>query len=266
MPFNNSDMAVPSPPFEGNEGGIYGLIGFPLSHSFSKSYFSEKFIRESIPAEYVNFEIEAIEKIEEIVLTHPNLKGLNVTIPYKEKVIPLLETLSDEADTIQAVNVVKIERTNAHPKLTGFNTDYIGFRDSLQPLLDKTTHRKALILGTGGASKAVAFALHQLDMEATFVSRTAHENHLSYPDLNASVMQEHTVIINTTPLGTYPHTETCPDIPYLLLTPHHIAYDLVYNPSETLFLQKAKKKGAIIKNGLEMLQLQAEAAWKIWNA
>jgi shikimate dehydrogenase len=243
----------------------YGLIGFPLKHSFSAKFFTEKFRREGIDAEYLNFEIENIEDLPHIILHNRQLKGLNVTIPYKEKVISFLDDISPEAEKIGAVNVIKVERKPGF-RLTGYNTDYTGFRQSLTPLLHGgVSHRKALILGSGGASKAVARALTDMRIEWRCVSRTPGSGRLAYSDLSPAVIAEHTLIINASPVGTFPETDCCPAIPYEPLTPHHLLYDLVYNPEETLFLQKGKAQGATVKNGREMLELQALAAWKIWN-
>lgn len=246
----------------------YGLIGFPLKHSFSSKFFTEKFEREHIDAEYLNFEIEDILKIREVILFNQHLKGLNVTIPYKEQVIPFLDKMSPEAEKIGAVNVIDIERKSGDMyfhKLTGYNTDYIGFKKSLVPLLDHPVHTKALILGTGGASKAVAQALTDLDLEWKYVSRTSGQNKYTYNDLNAEIMDTYKVIVNASPVGTFPHTDECPGIPYRYVTPQHILYDLVYNPVKTLFLKKGKEQGATVKNGAEMLELQALAAWEIWT-
>ena len=239
----------------------YGLIGFPLAHSFSRQFFTKKFQRERIDAEYLNFEIEDISRIREIVCKHPQLKGLNVTIPHKESVIPFLDDISEEAKKISAVNAIKIK----HNQLIGYNTDYIGFKNSISPLLRPEIHQRALILGTGGASKAVAQALTDLGLEWKYVSRTKNENYFTYNELTSDVLSEYTVIINASPIGTFPNVSECPQIPYEFLTPRHLLYDLVYNPAETLFLKKGKEKGAIIKNGLEMLELQALAAWEIFN-
>ena len=240
----------------------YGLIGFPLAHSFSHRFFTEKFRNEQIDAEYLNFEIEDVSHICEIVRNNPQLKGLNVTIPHKESVIPFLDEISDEAKKIGAVNTIKID----NGKLIGFNTDYIGFKNSISPLLHPDTHQCALILGTGGASKAVAHALSDLGLEWKYVSRTKNGNRLTYSELNSEILSHYTVIINTSPVGTFPKIDECPPIPYEYLTPSHLLYDLVYNPAETLFLKKGKERGAVFKNGLEMLELQALEAWKIWNS
>lgn len=242
---------------------LYGLIGHPLGHSFSKDFFNQKFQSENIDAQYLNFDIPTIELLNE-VLTRQQIKGLNVTIPYKEKVIPFLDELSEEAKSIGAVNVIKVYQQENKIRLKGFNTDVIGFTESLQPLLNPT-HKKALILGTGGASKAVQFGLQQLNIETLFVSRRSCDNTLIYSQLTPKVMKEHTVVINCTPVGMHPHTDECPEIPYEFIGEGHILYDLVYNPEETLFLKKGKAVGATTKNGLEMLLLQAKAAWNIWT-
>lgn len=242
----------------------YGLIGFPLGHSFSRSYFNERFRKEKINAEYLNFEISTIENFPDILKNNPSLKGLNVTIPYKEKIIPYLDELSLEASTIKAVNVIKIARNNDKTKLIGHNTDVIGFTQSLKPLL-KPHHTKALVLGTGGASKAVCHGLNLLGIDYQYVSRNESETAISYEQLTPQIMAEHKIIVNCTPIGMYPHTEECPNIPYRLLTPNHLLFDLIYNPDVTLFMQKGIQQGAIAKNGLEMLRLQAIAAWEIWQ-
>lgn len=247
----------------------YGLIGYPLAHSFSARFFKEKFELEDIDAEYLNFEIDDILDIRRVILFNQDLKGLNVTIPYKEKVIPFLNKLSPEAEAIGAVNTIKINRLEGDMyfyELTGYNTDYIGFKNSLEPLLKPEVHKSALILGTGGASKAVAFALSIMGIEWTHVSRSKSEGRISYDELSADIIYENKLIINTTPLGTYPDVNNCPDIPYSQLTEQHLLYDLVYNPEETLFLKQGKEHGAVIKNGEEMLELQALEAWKIWNS
>jgi shikimate dehydrogenase len=244
----------------------YGIIGYPLKHSFSKKFFTEKFEKEKIDAEYLNFEIADISRFTDIVQSCPALKGLNVTIPYKEKVIPFLDDLDPAAGEIGAVNVVKISRNDGKTKLTGYNSDIIGFQNSIKPLIDPSIHKKALILGTGGASKAVRGGLKNLGVEWTYVSRTPGERQLSYKDIGREVMDEYTIIVNTSPLGTYPDVDSAPDIPYNLLTEKHFLYDLVYNPAGTRFLRLGKENGAKTKNGAEMLELQARAAWKIWNS
>lgn len=242
----------------------YGLIGFPLGHSFSRSYFNERFRKERINAEYLNFEIPTIENFPDILKNNPSLKGLNVTIPYKEKIIPYLDELSIEASSIKAVNVIKIVKNNDKTELIGHNTDVIGFTQSLKPLL-KPYHAKALVLGTGGASKAVCHGLNLLGIDYQYVSRHESETAISYEQLTPQIMAEHEVIVNCTPIGMYPHTEECPNIPYEQLTPNHLLFDLIYNPDVTLFIQKGIQQGAIAKNGMEMLKLQAIAAWEIWQ-
>lgn len=243
----------------------YGLIGYPLGHSFSVGYFNEKFKAEHIDAEYLNFEIPSIDRFVEVVEEHPNLCGLNVTIPYKQQVIPFLDELDKTAAAIGAVNVIKVIRLpKGKVKLVGYNSDVIGFCQSIEPLLT-AHHTHALVLGTGGASKAVTYGLKSLGLQPVYVSRTKRENILCYNDLSPEVMAQYSVIVNTSPVGMYPKVDQCPDIPYNLLTPNHLLYDLIYNPDETLFLKKGKAHGAVTKNGLEMLLLQAFAAWNIWN-
>ena len=243
----------------------YGLIGYPLKHSFSIGFFNEKFKSEGIDAEYVNFEIPEINDFMEVIEENPNLCGLNVTIPYKEQVIPFLDELDKDTAKIGAVNVIKIIRTPKRKiKLVGYNSDIIGFSQSIQPLLQHY-HKKALILGTGGPSKAIYHGLKNLGIDSVFVSRTKKEGMLTYEELTPEVMAEHTVIVNCTPVGMYPKVDFCPAIPYELLTPNHLLYDLLYNPNITLFMKKGEEHGAVTKNGLEMLLLQAFAAWEIWN-
>ena len=238
----------------------YGLIGYPLGHSFSRRFFSEKFEAEGIDAQYLNFEIDSIERLPE-VLTTEGLRGFNVTIPYKQQIIRYLSEISDEAREIGAVNVVKILPNG---KLSGYNTDIIGFTESLRPML-RGTEKRALILGTGGASKAVFVGLKKMGIEPTYVSRSPREGQLSYADLTPELMAEYQVIVNATPLGMWPKTDAAPEIPYVSLTPNHVCFDLVYNPEQTKFMELAAGHGARVKNGLEMLHLQAIAAWKIWN-
>ena len=243
----------------------YGLIGYPLKHSFSVNYFNEKFNSEGIDAEYVNFEIPSINELPDVIKDNPNLKGLNVTIPYKEKVISYLDELDKDAQAIGAVNVIKIIRQpKGKYKLIGYNSDIIGFTESIEPLLEPH-HKKALILGTGGASKAVFHGLKNLGIEAKYVSRTPATGMLSYEELTPEIMAEYTIIVNGTPVGMYPKVDFCPDIPYEYLTPNHLLYDLLYNPNVTLFMKKGEQHGAKTKNGLEMLLLQAFAAWEIWH-
>ncbi len=243
---------------------LFGLLGCNISYSFSRQYFVEKFKKEQIKnSEYVNFDILQIEDFPSIIAKHQQtLKGMNVTIPYKLAIFPFLDKIDKKAKKIGAVNTIKITKKG---KLKGFNTDYYGFKKSLKPLLKKH-HKKALVLGTGGASKAVAFALKKLDIKFKFVSRNSkNKKIISYQELSEKIIDAHTIIINCTPVGVYPKTEELPQIPYQFLTSKHLLYDLIYNPSETTFLFKGKEQGAIIKNGLEMLELQAEKSWKIWN-
>ena len=243
---------------------IFGLIGYPLTHSFSQNYFNQKFEAENISAQYINFEIPDIGDLMEVVAEYPALSGLNVTIPYKEQVLPYLDEIDDDAKKIGAVNVIKFIRKKNSLKFKGYNSDVIGFSDSIKPLLNPQRN-KALILGTGGAAKAVMQGLLNLGVEPVYVSRTPREGVLTYSDLTPEIMAEHKVIVNTTPLGMYPHIDECPDIPYSELTPEHLCYDLLYNPDVTLFMTKAGEKGAEVKNGLEMLLLQAFVSWNIWN-
>lgn len=238
----------------------YGIIGYPLGHSFSRAFFTEKFQREHIDAEYVNFEIPSADMLPGIVQANPNLRGLNVTLPYKEAVIPMLDKLSDEAKEIGAVNVIRVR----DGRLKGFNSDIIGFMDSIRPLL-KPWHQHALVLGTGGASRAIRVGLQRLGIEWTYVSRTPAPGRLTYADLTSELMEHYQVIVNCSPVGMFPHVDACPDIPYQLLTGRHLLYDLVYNPQETLFLKRGAEHGAAVKNGLEMLHLQALASWRFWN-
>ena len=240
----------------------FGLIGKDISYSFSKKYFTEKFSKELFDdCTYENFDIPNIEEFPNVLKDNPDLKGLNVTIPYKEAIIPFLDTMSDKAFRIGAVNVIRFTKKG---NLKGYNSDWYGFKKTLEPLL-QPHHKKALILGTGGASKAVAFALDQLGIFYTFVSREATENAIDYNRINTTTFDNFQIIINCTPLGTSPNTKEFPPIPYEFFTEKHIAFDLIYNPEETQFLKKAKKKGATIKNGYEMLVFQAEKAWTIWN-
>jgi shikimate dehydrogenase len=241
----------------------FGLIGFPLGHSFSKKFFTEKFERENIDARYDLYELADISEFTELK-SKPELSGLNVTIPYKEKVMPFLDELDDTAAKIGAVNVIKFIRNNDKLILKGYNSDAIGFESSLKPFL-KPHHTKALILGTGGASKAIDYTLRKLGIETIFVSRTAKPGILTYSELTAETLSEYTVIVNASPVGTFPHSNECPDIPYQFLTDKHLLFDAVYNPTETLFLKKGKEKGVQGLNGEGMLIGQAMAAWEIWN-
>lgn len=242
----------------------YGLIGYPLVHSFSISYFNEKFESEGIDAVYENYEIPTIEQLPEVLDTNPELRGLNVTIPYKEKVISYLDSLSPEASEIGAINVIKVEHKGKKTVLKGYNSDVIGFTRSIEPLLE-SYHKKALILGTGGASKAIEFGLRSLKLETLKVSRTGKDGAIRYTDITPEMVKEYNVIVNCTPCGMFPHADECPDLPYEAMDNHTLLYDLIYNPDETLFLTKGKKQGAVIKNGLEMLLLQAFASWEFWN-
>lgn len=242
----------------------YGLVGYPLGHSFSKEYFTTFFQQEGIRAEYKNFELPAINGLPQILEEETTLQGFNVTIPYKQQVIPYLNELDAAAEAIGAVNVVKVTHCAEHIYLKGYNTDVIGFTDSIRPLL-KPHHTHALILGTGGASKAVNYALRQLGLETCFVSRSRRERMLTYEELVPEVFTKYMVIVNTTPLGTFPNTNEFPPIDYTLINDRFLLFDLVYNPVKTLFLQRGEQAGATIRNGLEMLIGQAKAAWRIWN-
>ena len=242
----------------------YGLIGYPLGHSFSVGYFNEKFSNEHINAKYINFEIPSIEDFAEVIESNPELRGLNVTTPYKEQVIPYLDSLSPEANAIGAVNVIRITRKGDKTHLKGFNSDVIGFTRSIEPLLERH-HKKALILGTGGASKAVDYGLRSLGIATKFVSRTKRPGFFTYEEITPEIIKDYNIIVNCTPLGMYPNTDVCPTLPYEAMDSHNLLYDLLYNPDETLFMQKGKEHGAITKNGLEMLLLQAFASWEFWN-
>ncbi|MBK9634646.1 MAG: shikimate dehydrogenase [Bacteroidetes bacterium] len=239
----------------------YGLIGYPLSHSFSKGYFTEKFKKEGIEnAAYETYPLEKISDFTTLLQNNPELVGLNVTIPYKEAIIPYLDELSEEAKKIGAVNTIKI----INGKKIGYNSDVVGFEKSLIQHL-KPTHNKALVLGTGGAAKAVWFVLEKLNIPYLKVSRTASENIIAYDTISIDLVKEYPLIINTTPLGMSPKLETKPDIPYQALTKNHFLYDLVYNPQTTLFLEMGQKMGATIQNGLPMLHGQAERSWELWR-
>ena len=238
----------------------FGLIGKNISYSFSRTYFTEKFKKENIDAKYYNFDLEEINQFRDVIKEMPDLQGLNVTIPYKQEIITFLDDLAPEAKEIGAVNTIKVNGN----RLTGYNTDYIGFSESIKPLL-KSHHNKALILGTGGASKAIAYAFKKLDIEYKFVSRDSGKGKLGYDDLSEEIIKDHNIIINTTPVGTFPDVEEYPEFPVENLTKKHLVYDLIYNPEITQLLALAKKQGATVKNGLKMLELQAESAWNIWN-
>lgn len=239
----------------------FGLIGYPLGHSFSKKYFEEKFAKEHLhDCVFDLFPIKEISEFKNLIGQYQNLTGLAVTIPYKEMVIPFLDNITDTAKEIGAVNCIQFE----NGKTTGYNTDVIGFEKSLKPLL-KAQHTKALILGTGGASKAVQYVLKCMGINFLLVSRTKSNNSITYEDISKEMLQTHLLIINTTPLGMSPNEEECPNILYQFLSSKHVLYDLIYKPEKTLFLQKGEQQGCVIKNGFEMLILQAEENWEIWN-
>ena len=242
----------------------YGLIGYPLGHSFSKGYFTEFFTKQAINAEYKNFELPSIELLPNILEAEKSLCGFNVTIPYKQQIFNYLDEIDEAAQTIGAVNVVKVMRKDGRQYLKGYNSDYIGFIDSIRPLLTPQ-HTHALILGTGGASKAVDYALRQLGIKTLFVSRTENEGILSYDKLTPEILKKHTIIVNTTPLGMFPKVNECPPLDFTSIGSKHLLYDVVYNPERTLFLQHGEERGATTLNGMEMLIGQAKAAWEIWN-
>jgi shikimate dehydrogenase len=244
----------------------YGLIGFPLTHSFSMQYFSEKFEREGISGcSYSNYPLEHIELLPQLIAGNEDLAGLNVTIPYKEQVIPYLDKVDDDIAQIGAVNTLKITRHGGKVSLIGYNTDVYGFSESLKPFL-KEHYRKALILGTGGASKAAAFVLGGLGFEITYVSRNPRrDGQISYAQLTPEIVAGARVIVNTSPVGMFPDINSCPAIPYDSITPDHVLFDLIYNPPETRFMALGRKMGAKVINGLQMLHLQAEKSWEIWN-
>lgn len=253
---------------------LFGLLGYPLGHSFSRAFFSDKFAREHIDAEYQNFELPSIELLPQVLDEHPNLCGLNVTLPYKQAVIPLLDELSDEARAIGAVNVIRITYPDGRRHLKGFNSDIIGFMDSIRPLL-KPHHTRALVLGTGGASRAICHGLQLLGIQWRYVSRTpqtdshptlsASNSPLSYSDLTPALLADYPVIVNCTPIGMFPKVDAAPSLAYAALSPRHLLYDLVYNPEVTLFMQQGRRFGATVKGGLEMLHRQAVASWEFWN-
>ncbi len=244
---------------------IFGLLGFPLGHSFSKAYFTEKFNTGDIDAEFVNFESDNLEQILETIKNIPSLQGFAVTIPYKEKIIPYLNYISDEAKAIGAVNSVKVEHSLSGTILTGYNTDVLGFKESLSQFMPFIP-AQALLLGTGGASKAVRYALTTLGTKVITVSRTPHSPfEIAYEQI-ASIIANSPLIVNATPVGMWPHVENCPDIPYHLLTSSHYLFDLIYNPQETEFMKRGSQQGAHVHNGLQMLYLQADYSWQLWNA
>ena len=239
----------------------FGLIGKDISYSFSKKFFTRKFINEGLNnCSYENYDINSISELLEVI-NDTKIKGLNVTIPYKESVIELLNHIDPIAKKIGAVNTIKIDKQN---KLLGYNTDYIGFKQSLESNI--SNQKRALILGTGGASKAIVYALKTLNIKTLLVSRKNREECITYEDVSNQIIKDHTIIINCTPLGTYPNIEECPKIPYEYITDRHLCYDLIYNPIKTKFLILSEKKGASIINGNEMLKNQAMESWKIWNS
>lgn len=249
---------------EKRKNKVFGLLGKNIEYSFSRGYFNEKFKKLDLEKyKYVNFDIEKIEDFQRVIAEgNENLGGMNVTIPYKQEVLNYLDSLDETAKEIGAVNTIKFTKSG---DLKGFNSDVVGFEKSFFPLIEKH-HKKALILGTGGASKAVEFALKKNNITYKFVSRNPKgKNQISYEAVNKEVIENHQIIINSTPLGTSPKIEESPNIPYQFLTENHLLYDLIYNPEVTLFLSKGIEKGAVIKNGFEMLQLQAEESWRIWN-
>lgn len=239
---------------------LYGLTGYPLGHSFSQRFFREKFAREGVDADYLNFEMEDVAGMRKVVEEHPELRGFNVTIPHKQAVMALLDDIDADAVAIGAVNTVRVDKGH----LTGFNSDFIGFGESLKPLL-KPHHVKALILGTGGASKAVVYALQRMGIDTIYVSRSPKEGQLAYADLIPEIMSEYKLIVNCSPVGMFPHVDAAPEIPYQYLTPGHLLYDLVYNPPVTRFMDLGRKQGATVKNGQEMLERQALASYGFWN-
>tara|TARA_R110001583_G_scaffold123082_1_gene274404 strand:- start:24417 stop:25163 length:747 start_codon:yes stop_codon:yes gene_type:complete len=247
-----------------DKGFKFGLIGKDISYSFSKKYFTDKFQKLGLNSyKYKNYDLPEIEEFPFITYQREDdFKGFNVTIPYKQSIIKYLDEVEGDALKIGAVNTIKVTEDN---KLVGYNTDVHGFKMALEPLLEKQ-HKKALILGTGGASKAIAYALDILEIEYKFVSRNSLENNLIYSNLNQQIIETYPLIINCSPLGTHPNIEESPNIPYEFITDKHLLFDLIYNPSETKFLKEGKKRGANIKNGLEMLELQAEKSWNIWNS
>lgn len=271
---NQSSKSNYSLPDREGGGRVFGLLGYPLGHSFSRAFFSKKFADEGINAEYLNFELPDVSALPALLDKYPNLRGLNVTLPHKQAVIPYLDELSEEAQAIGAVNVIRI----CNGKLKGFNSDIIGFMDSIRPLL-QPHHQRALVLGTGGASKAICRGLEQLGIEWRYVSRRrtlpspvpvtvpdgSPEGPFTYSDITPSLLADYTVIVNCTPLGMYPRIDAAPEIPYAALSPRHLLYDLVYNPEITVFMRQGRRFGAVVKGGLEMLHRQAVASWEFWN-
>lgn len=242
----------------------YGLIGFPLGHSFSITYHNQRFADEGINAKYLNFEIPSIKELPQVLSQNPELKGLNVTIPYKEKVLEFLDYISPEARAIGAVNVIRVVHEGKKTILRGYNSDVIGFTQSIEPMIE-SYHKKALILGTGGSSKAIAYGLRTLGIESIMVSRYQRPKAIQYQDITPEVVKEYNIIVNCTPVGMFPHVDECPQLPYEALDERNILYDLIYNPDETLFMRRGAAQGASVKNGLEMLLLQAFASWEFWT-
>lgn len=237
----------------------YGLVGYPLTHSFSPNFFQNKFLKENIEAKYSLFPIKNIQQIKGVFTQQASLNGLNVTVPYKSTIIPFLDELDHDAAQIGAVNCIKFEGD----KKIGFNTDWLGFRESILPLL-KPYMKYALILGSGGSAKAASYALKTLNIKANIVSRNRGE--LTYNDLDELIIKQNPIIVNCTPLGMYPNIATLPDLPYKHIEPYHLLFDLVYNPAQTAFLKQGVLQGATVINGLEMLHIQAQKSWKIWNS
>lgn len=243
----------------------YGLIGYPLGHSFSRKFFMDKFACEGIHATYENYEIPQADMLLQVIREHPELRGLNCTIPYKQTIIPFLDELSEEAREIGAVNVIRIDRNHEGKVwLKGYNSDVIGFTKSIKPLLSRAEHN-ALILGTGGASRAICHGLTQLGIHWQYVSRREQPGMLTYDTLTPDIIRAYDIIVNCSPVGMFPHTDEAPRIPYEALDRRHLLFDLIYNPAETEFMRRGALQGATVKNGLEMLHLQAIASWQIWN-
>lgn len=245
---------------------LYGLIGYPLEHSFSIDYFNSKFEAEGISARYINFEIEDIGQLMEIISEYPRLNGLNVTAPYKEQVIAYMDEMDESAASVGAVNVIKFMRGEGDQdlRLKGYNTDVTGFSMTVEALRNPANVR-SLVLGTGGASKAVTVALEKLGIPVTHVSRHKSASTTTYEELTRQMVHDHLLVVNATPVGMFPHVDQTPDFPFRFLTPDHLAYDLIYNPNETKFMRLAREHGAKVKNGLEMLLLQAFQSYEIWN-
>lgn len=244
---------------------IYGLVGYPIGHSFSSKYFTEKFQGEKVDAGYHNFQMEDVQDLSKVLESHDNIAGLNITIPHKTNIFSFLTEVDETAKAIGAVNVVKASKTENGYHLKGYNTDVIGFEKSLVPQL-KQSHKKALVFGTGGASKAVIYVLKTLGIHYKYVSRNKGADQFSYEDITPEIIREYTLLINCTPLGMSPKQDMCPNIPYDSITENHYLFDLIYNPEQSIFLKNGANKGADTKNGLEMLHLQADAAWEIWNS